>query len=288
MPAGGGPLTKHAIAAAVALLVLGSRPASPEGPERALSNTLGVQANPIGLEDHFTLQWTWGLSDSRNPFLQDAHFAAGVSNHLSPAYDRLELWVELSPLSVLDLRAGVEPLAYFGTFGHVVAFPGYDADFGKQALEAVKDQAVSATGVRYHFTPVFKIKLGRVVARTAATFEWWRVDAPGPFFYEPWRDTLLDADGDALLALSSQLLYEIPGAGGKRILAGAHHELLDVHDAPQNRRQRLGPMVLWTLGAKRFGVREPTVIGTVYGYVEDPNRDGEIGGFVALSFGLGS
>jgi len=283
-----GALPIQRLVAAVALLVLGARPASSEGPERALTNTLGVQANPIGLEDHLTLQWSWDLSDSTNPFLADAHFAAGVSNHFSPAYDRLELWVELSPLSVLDLRAGVEPLVYFGSFGHIVAFPSYDAPFGKEALEAVKDQAVSATGVRYHFTPIFKIKLGRVVARTAATFEWWRVDAPGPFFYEPWRDTLLDAEGDELLALSSQLLYEFPGSGGKKILAGAYHELVDVHDAPQNRRQRLGPLVLWTLGAKKLGVREPTVIGTVYTYVEDPNRDGELGGFLALTFGFGS
>ena len=276
----------RSLRAAAALAVLAAGPAWAEGPVRALSNTLGVQANPIGLEDHLTLQWTWDLSDSPNPFLADAHFAAGVSNHFSPAYDRLELWVELSPLSVLDLRAGVEPLVYFGSFGHIVAFPSYDAPFGKEALEAVKDQAVSATGVRYHFTPTFKIKLGRVVARTAATFEWWRVDAPGPLFYEPWRDTLLNADGDSLLGLSSQLLYEFPRSGGKKILAGAYHELVDVHDAPQNRRQRLGPLVLWTLGAKTLGVREPTIIGTVYSYVEDPNRDGELGGFLAFSFGF--
>jgi hypothetical protein len=210
---GGARLAKRLLVA-VAVFVLGSRQTSAEGPERTLANTIGVSANPIGLQDDLTLRWSWPLSDSKNPFLSDAHVALGVTNHASPAYDRLEVWVEASPLSVLDLKAGVEPLLYFGTFGHLVGFESYDADFGKAAREAIEDQAVSGSGVRYHFSPTFKIKLGRVVARTAAEFEWWRVDAPGAYFYEPMRDTLLDSDGDALMTLSSQILYEFPRAAG--------------------------------------------------------------------------
>src|SRR5688572_16924157 len=112
----GGRLTKGLFVAA-ALVVLGSRPALADGPQRRLANTLGTSVNPIGLQDEIVLGWTWGLSRSRNPFLSDAHVAVGVSNNFSPAYDRLELWAEVSPLSVLDLRAGLEPVFYFGTFG---------------------------------------------------------------------------------------------------------------------------------------------------------------------------
>jgi len=243
--------------------------------------------NPVGLQHQLSVGWRWGLSESKNPFLSDAHFAVGVSNTFSPAYDRIELWAELSPLSVLDIKAGFEPVFYFGTFGHLVDFPGYDADFGKAAREAVKDRAVSRTGVRYHLSPAFKIKLGRLIARSGVELEWWRVDAPGEYFYEPMRDTLLASDGDFAIVSSSQLFYELARGPGKRqVLAGIFHDRISVPDAPDNRRQRLGPIVLWTLGDKRFGLHEPTLIGSVFSYLTDPSKDGGIGGFLAVSFAL--
>ncbi len=282
-----GRLRKGLFVAAV-LVALGSRPAIADGPQRRLANTLGTSVNPIGLQDQLALSWRWGLSESKNPFLSDAHVALGVSNNFSPAYERLELWVELSPLSVLDLKGGLEPVFYFGTFGHLVAFPSYGSDFSKDARQAIKDQAVSRTGIRYHVSPTLKFKLGRVIARTAAEFEWWRVDGPGEFFYEPMRDTLLDSDGDALMTLSSQLFYEFPsGRGGKKLLAGLFFDRIDVPDAPGNRRQRLGPLAVWTLRERRFGVREPTVIGSVFSYLQDRSKDGELGGFLAVSFTVG-
>jgi hypothetical protein len=273
---------------AAAVVALGGRLAVADDPQRRLANTLGLSVNPIGLQDQLSLSWRWGLSASRNPFLSDAHIALGVSNNFSPAYERLELWAELSPLSILDLKAGLEPVFYFGTFGHLVGFPSYASDFSKDAREAIKDRAVSRAGIRYHVSPTLKMKLGRLIARTGAEFEWWRVDGPGEFFYEPMRDTLLDSDGDALMTLSSQLFYEFPGGpGGRKLLAGIFHDRIDVYDAPENRRQRLGPLAVWTLGDRRFGVREPTVIGSVFFYLQDASKDGEIGGFLALSFTLG-
>jgi hypothetical protein len=279
---------KQGLFVAVVLVALGGRPAFAGGPLRRLANTLGVSVNPIGLQDQLTLGWRWGLSESKNPFLSDAHIAIGVSNNFSPAYERLELWAEVSPLSILDLKAGVEPVFYFGTFGHLVAFPGYDADFSKDAREAIKDQAVSRTGIRFHVSPALKMKVGRVIARAGAEFEWWQVDGPGAFFYEPMRDTVLDSDGDALMTLSSQLFYEFPSRpGGRKLLAGIFHDSIDVYDAAENRRQRLGPLAVWTLGERRFGVREPTVIGGVFSHLQDPSKDGDLGGFLAVSFAIG-
>ena len=192
-----------------AVIALGALPADAAPPERSFANTLAVSANPIGLQDQLALAWRWGLSRSTNPFLSGAHIAAGVTNSLSPASERLEAWVEVSPLSVLDIRAGVEPVFYFGTFGHLSGFPSYDADFSKDAREAVKDRALARTGVRYHVSPAFKIKLGRVLARTGLELEWWHVDMPDPYFYEPLRDTLLASGGDAVAVVTAQAFYEV-------------------------------------------------------------------------------
>jgi hypothetical protein len=212
-----------------------------------------------------------------------------VANNFSPAYDRLDVWINVSPLSILDLKAGVEPVFYFGTFGHLASFPSYHADFGKDAREAVKDQATARTGMRSYLSPTIKMKVGRVIGRSEAAFEWWKVDGPGAYFYEPLRDTLLDSDGDALMTLSSQLLYEAPPSPrGRRLMAGLFHDLTHVYDAPENRRQRLGPIAIWTLGNRRFGLREPTVTGSVFSYLQDPSKDGELGGFLAVTFTVGA
>jgi hypothetical protein len=266
------------------VVALASPCAQADGPPRRVSNTLGSSLNPLGLQDRLTLERRWGLGSSKNPLLSDAHISLGLSNNLSPAYDRLGLWAELSPLSVLDIRAGVEPVVYFGTYGHLSAFPSYDSDFSKSARDRIKSQAVARAGVRWHVSPTLKLKLGRVVARSAAEFEWWKVDAPGEFFYEPTRDTLLDSDGDALMALSSQLLYEL--GRDKRVLAGLSHELTSVPAAPQNRIQRLGLLGIWKVRGRRLGLGEPTVVGGVFRYLEDPSKKGELGAVLAVSFGF--
>ncbi len=90
------------------------------------------------------------------------------------------------------------------------------------------------------------------------------------------------------MTLSSQVLYEFPASpGGRKVLAGLFHDMIDVYDAPDNRRQRLGSLAVWTLGHRRIGVREPTVIAGVAYYLQDPSKDGQLGGFFAFSFALG-
>jgi hypothetical protein len=280
--------SRRRVASAVAVMGALALPASAASPRRAITNTLGAAVNPVGVQDQLELGWRWGLTQSKNPFRSDAHLALGVTNTMTPAYERLDAWAEISPLSVLDVRVGVEPMYFFGTFGHLVGFPSYDSDFSRDARIAIKDQAVARTGVRYHASPTFKIKLGRFLARSGVDFEWWRVSGPGAYYYEPSRDTLLDSQGDALTAVSTQVFYEAKSGAGSRLLAGVFHDRVDVHAAPQNRHQRLGPIAVWTLGARRLGLRDPTLIAAVVRYVEDPSKDGTLAAFVAASFALGA
>jgi hypothetical protein len=218
-----------------------------------------------------------------SPLLKDAHVALGLEDQVSPAYNRVQAFVELSPLSILDLRAGADFFAYFGTFGSLVGFPGYDADFSDDARKAIEDRAVTGNGFRYYVQPTLKLKAGRVSLRASADFEWWRmVSAPGPFFYEPFRGTLLDADRDSLVSANALVLVD----ASSRFRVGAFYEFLDVGNAPPNRRQRLGPMVAWKAGKRALGVRDPVVYLSVLDYLEAPNRSG-VSGFVVVSFALG-
>jgi hypothetical protein len=253
---------------------------------RELRETFGGSVNTIGVQNNLDLSWTWKLSSSTSPLLSDAHVAVGLTDSLSPAYNRLGAWVELSPLSILDLRAGLEPAVYFGTFSALTDYASYDDVFDvdtRKARDKAGDKSFG-TGGRTYVGPTLKLKLGRVVAVSSAEFEWWRASNDGPFFYEPTRDLLLKTDGDSMVVGQNLLLLEIPRPSGGRILVGPVHGYRHVYDAPQNRVQTLGVLGVYELAERRFGVKKPTVILQVSRYLEDRWKDGELTAQLAVRF----
>jgi hypothetical protein len=179
----------------------------------------------------------------------------------SPSFTRVNLWAEWV-VPVLALRAGLEPAAYFGWSSARLNYDAYEADFSKQTRDARRDEQAGFGG-RAYLAPSLRVRAGRVVATSTAELEWWAGDADGPYYYEPARDTLLEADGDALWTLTSVVLYEREGRAGRKLALGANHRLLRVVDAPANDVQRLGGLLSWTLGERRFGVRQPTLLANV-------------------------
>lgn len=90
---------------------------SPAHPwKRRFENTFAFVLNPLGIQDAFEVSWTKPINRSDAPLYKDAHIAAGVASKLTPAFERVGAWFEYSPLSILDLRVGVEPVYYFGTY----------------------------------------------------------------------------------------------------------------------------------------------------------------------------
>jgi hypothetical protein len=278
------PMTRLLIAAAVTLSWLA--PAAAEPPTREWRNTFGAQLNDPGVQDALDLAWTWKLSHSSSPLLSGAQLSLGLTNTLSPAYDRLGAWIELSPLSVLDLRAGFEPTFYFGFFNALQDFPSYGAPFDRRTRRE-HDDSYSGFARRLFVAPTLKLKLGRVVGVAGVEVEWWKAGGDGPFFYEPGRDTLLRSDGDRVVRFSGALLVELRRGDGRQVLAGPAHQLTQVEGARLNRVQRLGLLGVHDLGQRRLGVAKPQLIAQLGVYLDDPWKDGEPWAQVALRFGLG-
>jgi hypothetical protein len=279
--------TALTLKAALLVLPFLGGPADPAtAAERELRGGLGLQANPLGLRAEVEASWKWSLSDSAHPLVKSAHVSVGISDQLSPASNQTQLWLQVSPLAILDIRAGATGIAYFGTFGNLVGFGGYDRDFRDETRKARSDEAVPGVGRRFHISPTLKFRTGRLSVRTSADFESWKVkDAPGTVFYEPNRGTLLDSTGDSLVSGSSVVLLDVSRNRGEKLRIGALHDYLKVWDAPRNARQRLGPLALIKIGKRRLGGRDPMVSLAVLKYLEAPNRSG-IGGFVSMSFSL--
>jgi hypothetical protein len=82
-------------------------------------------------------------------------------------------------------------------------------------------------------------------------------------------------------------MLDLGAASGQTLQAGFHHEFQRVRDAPQNDVQRVGPLVVWGMGGRRFGLRDPALIANLYYYLEDPYKRHEPGATVGLRFGVG-
>lgn len=241
------------------------------GPRRELRDTLGVSVNLPGLQNWLELSWRWDKA------------AVGMAHVLAPSYTRLSLWAEVVPVKVFAVRAGIEPVGYFGIGTALLAFDSYDADFSKDAREA-RDDREAGFGGRAYASASLRLRAGPVLAISTAEHEWWRFSGDGPLYYEPARDALLKASGDRLWTLTSMVLVEHALADGGKLSFGANHRLLRVPAARGNDMQKLGGLVTWTLGEKRVGVRQPTLLLNAGVYLDDRFKDGTAFGALAVRF----
>ncbi len=267
-------------------LSAGAEETTSRGGSRRLDQGLGLAANPLGLQHTLDLRWTWPLTSSRSPLLSAARFSVGASHFITPSYTRLGAWVELAPLSIIEIRAGAEPGAYFGSFGSLTSFDSYSDPFDDDARTEKKGEARSGTGSRFYLSPKLKATLGPLILTGGADVEWWRSSASGPFYYEPARDTLLKTGGDRLLRTSTAILRRHGMGGGGDLFYGVTHSLSYVLDAPANRSQRLGIVAVRQFGHRRFGLRSPRIAGQLSYYLSDPSRKGQLAASLGLSIGL--
>lgn len=282
------------LACTVGLLPVEARPQTPTGsldqpqaaPVRQDRGQLGAAVNNLGLQQTLERTWAWPMWSSRHPLLADAHVSIGAVGVVTPALARVGGWIEVSPLSVLDVRFGAEPAAYFGTFNALKSFASYDGPFDSKTLKAVRDPK-TGYGSRVYVEPVVKAKAGPIVAQVDAALERWQTNARGPFFYEPTRDTLLRSSGDTLLTATSVVMFQRRMHGDGTFSAGVLHAISDVFDAPENRSQRLGVIVIREYSSTHFRVPRLRLLATVWQYLDDPSKRHEFGAAVAIGFSRG-
>jgi hypothetical protein len=275
-----------ALALTVVPLIL-PLPAAAERPLRELRDTLGASVNLPGVQNTLDLSWRWPLSRSSSPLLRDAHLSLGLTHTVSPSYNRLGGWLELSPLSILDLRAGIEPGFYHGFAGSLLGFDSRDERYDQDRRRELGSLAVLRSGVRAYVAPTLKARWRRLVGTAGLELEWWRSDADAAYYYEPSRDTLLASDGDRVVRTTVVVGHESQGTGGRRLLLGLNHRLTHVPDADAARIDRPGILAAWTLGERRLGVGEPTVVLNLFYYRRDPYKQGELGLAGGLRFLIG-
>jgi hypothetical protein len=282
-----------------ALLVLGllqtpavltaQEPASPAPAAKPASTVdlrgqLGASINNAGAQLSFELSRRRPLSRSRHPLFADAHVGVGGTAAFTPAHLRAGVWVEAAPVSVFVLRVGAEPAYYFGTFDSLASFESRRDAFDSDSRND-RGGAVAGTATRFYVTPTLRLRAGRFIGFASADLERWSSSAAGPFFYEPTRDTLIDARGDQLITVTSAVLYEHPVATG-HVTAGVTHSRMQAHGGSLNQIQRLGVVAIKQSDGRLLWLNAPSVTITTSRYLDDPFKQGEWTASMAIGFSL--
>lgn len=256
--------------------------ASVSGARREVRGQVGASINTAGLQNTLDVSWTWPATRSQHPLLSGAHIATGITNAVTPSQAKLGGWIEYSPLSILDLRAGVDPSVYFGTFDSLMGLASYGAPFDADSRKKLGD-ATAGMSARAYLAPTVKFKAGAIVGSTSAEFEWWRSSANGEFFFEPTRDTVLRSAGDQLITTTSVLMYQWT-TGASALSVGGLHTLARVSDAPGNQIQKLGVVAVKQFGSTHYGLPQPRLTVLVARYLDDPSKQGQWTAAIAVGF----
>ena len=259
-----------------------SAPAAPFGAHREVRGQVGAAVNNTGLQNTFEVLWTRPTSRSSHPLLSGAHIATGLTQTLTPTQAKFGGWFEYSPLSILDLRAGVDPSAYFGTFDSLMGLRSYYEPFDPDSRKA-HGGAKAGMAARVYLSPTLKWKAGPIVGSSSADLEWWRSNADATYFYEPTRDTVLRSNGDRMLMTTNVLMYQW-AATSSSLSIGALHTLAQVPDAPNNHIQKLGAIAIKEFSTNHFGLPKPRVTVVVARYLEDPFKKDQWTAAIAVGY----
>ena len=247
--------------------------------------------NPVGLETQIRAGYQRRLFASENPLFRDNFVFLGVLPKLNPAFLRIGPAVDVQPLSILHLRAGVEHVRFFGTFGFLQSFASPRADYSDSTLDDRQDpdddgeSSYATDGTHAFFEPTFQIKIGHIVVRNKFSVEYWNLGLRGgdTVFYDATLDTLVPDDGmnitndaDVLYATDWGLTAGLRHSFVRPIYEAEHFQPGENRGFIENRHNRLGVLAAYTFfdrGYTRFN--KPTVIVISSWYLSHRWRTGE-------------
>lgn len=242
-----------------------------EGGFRAHTD-VAVRGIPEGVNAITDLGYRLPLFDSENMVLRGTYLDGGVTTGLSPAYLWAGGYVEALPVAVLQLRAAIQYVQFFGTFGHLFQ-PRADGEWDLEALDADGDidQGKVTHGLMYEGRATPRVKLGNFVAFAEVRFVRFEIeDIEGPW-YEPYYDILLEPEDNMLIARPTAgylLLAEDP----KRtyLLLGARWERT-LTQGTDLTRDLVAALALWKIPTDWWSTGAPRLAVLAGGWAQHPN-----------------
>lgn len=231
-------------------------------------STTGIRLNPLGLETLYTLGYRYRLHASTARALRENDIGVVLNPTINPAVARMGGFLELRPLTMLNLQAGVYHTEYFGAFKALQTFERASEDFSDTKLAENSDAGLNhpRSGLEVTLRALALAKVGPIVLRGDLMFAYSQI-SEGELYYNPRMDVLAPTHG-WFLHSDIDLLYLTDfglAAGARASTTAAFYddEILGDPAGEENTPMlRLGPMVAYTFYDKperRFN--KPTLIG---------------------------
>ena len=248
--------------------------------------------NPLGLEERFWIGYQARLYRREGKLYDGSRIAVFGSAILSPAMTRLGGTIEVTPLSILRVRATYGFLQYFSTFEYLQSFSSPHDDFSDQALDEGRNagENYAGSGGQLELAVRLQFKAWRIALRSETTGLYSHMDLrdQDATFFSPNFDVLMPDDGWVLLN-DSDLLYVHEFERKGTLIAGVRNTLTksfyprDAYAAedepvdPIGVMDRLGPLLAYTIydrPERRFD--KPTVILLSQWHILHPWRAGRV------------
>ena len=196
----------------------------------------------------------------------------------TPAYTRVGVFAEAQLLAVLRVFVNYSAVAYYGTFDQVLSWPGPDARYSDQTIEAEGDRARATLGTVFTGGGTLRAAVGPIAVRSTLTLMRFDLDLPDgdTRFYDQLTDRLAP-DGGWMATNDADVLALV---GPARI--GLRHSYSNefgsgnaVDSALSN--HRVGPLLAYQFHDKKPGTRfnQPTAFLIAQWWVKHPYRAGQ-------------
>jgi hypothetical protein len=249
--------------------------AAPDEPHYWVKPSIGLAYNHLGLLGTVQAEARTPMARTDSIVLQNTHAGIGGRFRVSPAFIEIGPQFKLAPLDVFDVTFNAGLVGMWRNSAGLLVYN----DFGSTLETTRNDKHDNGESIEGGFlfasaAPVFKIKLGPVIAFTKAEFSFFHLldqdEYPGEYWYEATRDILLRPN-DIMVESTTGVLAEILDAGENttvNLRAGAllrHRESFISRDIST----AVGGVVTVKPGRKQGW---PTILLAVLGYVRDPDR----------------
>jgi hypothetical protein len=221
-----------------------SRAASPTGEEPAalppssrllkLEHSVSGGYNPFGAEYLTRAGYQLRLDQGEEPLLRDNFLLLGGQVRLSTSYAAGGPMVDWQPLAVFKLRAVVEGVGFFGTFGQLQSYRSPVDEHYDALRTANNTPAYATTGWHALLQPTLQARVGRVVVQSITSLDYreLRLHNGDSVWYEAGPDSLVPDHGWTLtenvtisypigpLTLGTALRYFLPLYAPEHLRAG--------------------------------------------------------------------
>ena len=257
-----------------------------------LSQLIGAQYNPLGVENSFRLGLCSPLIERPGILFEYTHVEIGVLNYLSPAFTHIGTYFQITPLSLLQFRIEVSWVAVWPFFFDRAGFynvDGYDSNFSRDALPA--EEAGTETGWNINLVTILRarIRLGPValVVLDQLNYEYWSIGEQSHNLN--LRRDLVLARSDWVLYNEAILCLEIPLTSSINMRIGGFDSLRWVPSSGYL-GNLAGGILMFHWPETRHGVRDLSPFIRVGGYTNHAFRRGEFSAVLGLlaSYDLGT